>query len=101
MNQVLQQKKGLIKDVFNKVSEKYDIMNDLMSLGIHRIWKKNLIQMMNPSKEKKLIDVSCGTGDITKLYIKATKRLNIVNHSTSTSKYCLLQITKLKAKHFY
>lgn len=73
MNQVLQQKKGLIKDVFNKVSEKYDIMNDLMSLGIHRIWKKNLIQMMNPSKKKKLIDVACGTGDITKLYIEATK----------------------------
>ena len=73
MNQVLQQKKGLIKDVFNKVSKKYDIMNDLMSLGIHRIWKKNLIQMMNPSKKKKLIDVACGTGDITKLYIEATK----------------------------
>ena len=73
MNQVLQQKKGLVKDVFNKVSEKYDIMNDLMSLGIHRIWKKNLIQMMNPSKKKKLIDVACGTGDITKLYIEATK----------------------------
>ena len=73
MNQVLQQKKGLIKDVFNKVSKKYDIMNDLMSLGIHRIWKKNLIQMMNPSKEKKLIDVACGTGDISKLYIEATK----------------------------
>ena len=73
MNQVLQQKKGLVKDVFNRVSEKYDIMNDLMSLGIHRIWKKNLIQMMNPSKEKKLIDVACGTGDISKLYIEATK----------------------------
>ena len=73
MYQVLQQKKGLVKDVFNKVSEKYDIMNDLMSLGIHRIWKKNLIQMMNPSKKKKLIDVACGTGDITKLYIEATK----------------------------
>ena len=73
MNQVLQQKKGLVKDVFNKVSEKYDIMNDLMSLGIHRIWKKNLIQMMNPSEKKKLIDVACGTGDITKLYIEATK----------------------------
>ena len=53
MNQVLQQKKGLVKDVFNKVSEKYDIMNDLMSFGIHRIWKKNLIQMMNPSEKKK------------------------------------------------
>ena len=73
MNQVLQQKKGFVKDVFNKVSVKYDIMNDLMSLGIHRFWKRNLIQMMNPSGRKKLIDVACGTGDITRLYIEATK----------------------------
>jgi len=72
MSQVIQQKKGLVKGVFNKVFKKYDIMNDLMSLGVHRIWKKNLIQMMNPSNEKKLIDVACGTGDIAKLYLKAT-----------------------------
>ena len=74
MNQVLQQKKGLVKDVFNKVFKKYDLMNDLMSLGIHRIWKKNLIQMMNPSNKKKLIDVACGTGDITRLFIEATNK---------------------------
>ena len=74
MNQILQQKKGLVKDVFNKVFKKYDLMNDLMSLGIHRIWKKNLIQMMNPSNKKKLIDVACGTGDIAKLFIEATNK---------------------------
>ena len=72
MDQVLQQKKGLVKGVFNKVFKKYDLMNDLMSLGIHRIWKKNLIQMMNPSDKKTLIDVACGTGDISKLFLEAT-----------------------------
>ena len=72
MDQVLQQKKGLVKGVFNKVFKKYDIMNDLISLGIHRIWKKNLIQMINPSNKKKLIDVACGTGDVAKLYLEAT-----------------------------
>ena len=72
MDQVLQQKKGLVKGVFNKVFKKYDLMNDLMSLGIHRIWKKNLIQTMNPSNKKKLIDVACGTGDVVKLYLEAT-----------------------------
>ena len=72
MDQVLQQKKGLVKGVFNKVFKKYDLMNDLMSLGIHRIWKKNLIQMMNPSNKKNLIDVACGTGDVAKLYLEAT-----------------------------
>ena len=74
MDQILQQKKGLVKDVFNKVFKKYDLMNDLMSLGIHRIWKKNLIQMMNPSQDKTLIDVACGTGDIAKLYLESTDR---------------------------
>ena len=72
MDQILQQKKGLVKDVFNKVFKKYDLMNDLMSLGIHRIWKKNLIQMMNPSQDKTLIDVACGTGDVAKLFLEST-----------------------------
>ncbi len=74
MNQLLQQKKGLVNEVFNKVFKKYDLMNDLMSLGIHRIWKQDFIKMMNPSNKKKLIDVACGTGDIAKLYLEATNK---------------------------
>ena len=69
MQQNLQNKDGLVKNVFNKVYDKYDLMNDFMSLGIHRIWKKDLIQLLNPSKGKKLIDVACGTGDLGKLYL--------------------------------
>ena len=72
MRQELQQKKGLVKEVFNKVFDKYDLMNDFMSLGVHRRWKKDFIQMLNPTNEKKLIDVGCGTGDIADLYIKST-----------------------------
>ena len=72
MHQELQQKKGLVKEVFNRVFDKYDLMNDFMSLGIHRRWKKDFIQMLNPTREKKLIDVGCGTGDIADLYIKST-----------------------------
>ena len=52
MQQYLQNKKGLVKNVFDQVFDKYDLMNDFMSFGIHRIWKKNLINMMNPSKSK-------------------------------------------------
>tara|TARA_B100001123_G_C15229023_1_gene994361 strand:+ start:43 stop:747 length:705 start_codon:yes stop_codon:yes gene_type:complete len=69
MQQYLQNREGIVKNVFNKVYDKYDLMNDIMSLGIHRIWKKNLIQLLNPSNGKKLIDVACGTGDIAKLYL--------------------------------
>ena len=68
MQQYLQNKERLVHNVFNKVYDKYDLMNDFMSLGIHRIWKKDLIQLMNPTKGKKLIDVACGTGDLGKIY---------------------------------
>ena len=72
MRQELQKKKKLVKEVFNKVFDKYDLMNDFMSLGVHRRWKKDFIQMLNPTSDKKLIDVGCGTGDIANLYIKLT-----------------------------
>ena len=72
MHQNLQQNKGLVESVFNTVFDKYDLMNDLMSFGTHRIWKKELIYMMNPSDKKKLIDVGSGTGDIAQLYSMST-----------------------------
>ena len=72
MQQILQNKKGLVQGVFDQVFDKYDLMNDFMSLGIHRLWKKNLVNMMNPSRGKNLIDVACGTGDIGKLYLDKT-----------------------------
>ena len=57
MQQYLQNKKGLVQSVFDSVYDKYDLMNDFMSLGIHRVWKKNLIHQMNPSSKSNLIDV--------------------------------------------
>ena len=76
MQQYLQNKKGLVKGVFDQVYSKYDLMNDFMSLGIHRFWKKSLINMMNPSLNKKLIDVGCGTGDIGKIFLDCTNKNN-------------------------
>ena len=69
MQQYLQNKKGLVQNVFNKVYDQYDLMNDIISLGVHRKWKKNLINMMNPSINQNLIDVACGTGDIAKIFL--------------------------------
>ena len=74
MQQYLQNKKGLVQNVFDQVYNNYDLMNDLMSFGIHRLWKKNLIHMMNPSSNQKLIDVACGTGDIVKIYLDHTNK---------------------------
>ena len=59
----------LVTKVFQDVFAKYDLMNDLMSLGIHRLWKRNFIQWLNPQKNTKLLDVASGTGDIAKLYL--------------------------------
>ena len=70
MQQYLQNKKGLVQNVFNQVYDQYDLMNDLMSFGIHRVWKKNLINMMNSTRNQKLIDVACGTGDIARLFLR-------------------------------
>ena len=58
-----------ISKVFQDVFDKYDLMNDLMSLGIHRLWKKKFIYWLNPQKNTKLLDVASGTGDIAKLYL--------------------------------
>ena len=72
MQQKLQNTKNLVSDVFNKVYDKYDLMNNLMSLGIHKSWKKQLLYSMKPKQNKKLIDVACGTGDIAKIFSDAT-----------------------------
>ena len=74
MQQNLQNKKGLVKNVFNQVFNKYDLMNDFMSMGVHRYWKKSLINMMNPRDKRKLIDVACGTGDVGKLFLDSTNK---------------------------
>ncbi len=73
MQQKLQNTKNLVSDVFNKVYDKYDLMNNIMSLGVHKSWKKQLIYSMRPRVNKKLIDVACGTGDIAKLFTEATE----------------------------
>ena len=73
MKSTIQDKYKLVNSVFSDVHKKYDLMNDIMSLGIHRTWKEKLIDWMNPQPETKLIDVASGTGDIAKLFLDETK----------------------------
>ena len=76
MKSTIQDKSKLVNSVFSKVYKKYDLMNDIMSMGIHRIWKKKFIDWMNPQQNESLIDVASGTGDIAKLFSKRTNHLN-------------------------
>jgi len=69
-------KSKLVNSVFSKVYKKYDLMNDIMSFGIHRIWKDKFIDWMNPCSGSKLIDVASGTGDIAKLFSKHSNNLS-------------------------
>ena len=78
MEQYLQNKKGLVQNVFDQVYDQYDLMNDVMSLGVHRLWKKSMINMMNPSSNQKLIDVACGTGDIAKFFLNSVNESSVI-----------------------
>ena len=69
-------KSGLVKEVFNNVSSKYDVMNDLMSVGIHRVWKDTLINWLAPKENQNLLDVAGGTGDIAIRFLNQAKSGN-------------------------
>jgi len=58
------QKVDKVLGVFHSVADKYDMMNDAMSLGVHRLWKDHLVSTLNPHRAMKLLDVAGGTGDI-------------------------------------
>ncbi len=73
MKNIILDKSKLVNSVFTEVHKKYDLMNDLMSLGVHRIWKRKFLDWMNPQLNNSLIDVASGTGDIAKLYSKKIK----------------------------
>lgn len=70
-----QERQGLVNDVFAKVAERYDLVNDLMSGGLHRLWKRDFINWLAPPKADRpfrLLDVAGGTGDIALRYAQAT-----------------------------
>jgi demethylmenaquinone methyltransferase/2-methoxy-6-polyprenyl-1,4-benzoquinol methylase len=58
------EKEGLVREVFSSVAARYDLMNDLMSGGVHRIWKDAMVEWLNPQPGWKTVDVAGGTGDI-------------------------------------
>ncbi|HVY00024.1 MAG TPA: bifunctional demethylmenaquinone methyltransferase/2-methoxy-6-polyprenyl-1,4-benzoquinol methylase UbiE [Pseudorhodoplanes sp.] len=70
----LEEKQALVDDVFHKVARRYDLMNDLMSGGLHRAWKSDLVTAVNPPRGERpfrLLDVAGGTGDIAIRVIEA------------------------------
>lgn len=68
------EKEGLVREVFSSVASKYDLMNDLMSGGIHRLWKDAFVEWLNPRPGWRSLDVAGGTGDIAFRIVDAARK---------------------------
>ena len=68
-------KQSMVADVFHRVASTYDLMNDVMSVGIHRLWKHRLLSLTHPTAHTQLLDVAGGTGDIAFRFIENVRAL--------------------------
>ena len=88
-----------IQELFNTISSKYDILNDIFSFGLHRIWKRKLLSFLNPIFGEKWIDLCCGTGDMSMIlsdYMKSS-----INITALDCSYQSLLIAKERSKIKY
>ena len=99
--QIISNKKKYVNKVFNTVNNRYDIMNDLMSFGLHRVWKDLMVEWLNPKSGKNYIDVAGGTGDVAyRIYqkTKSMKNLMICDPNERMIKECFLKFNKKNTK---
>ena len=88
-----------IEEMFNSISSKYDFLNDIFSFGLHRLWKKQLLDILNPISGEKWIDICCGTGDMTILLAKYMKSSKNITGIDSASQALLVARERSKQKY--
>jgi ubiquinone/menaquinone biosynthesis methyltransferases len=69
------EKAGLVRGVFDRVARRYDLMNDLMSAGVHRLWKDAVAARLNPQPGEVILDVAGGTGDMARRFARMARRV--------------------------
>jgi len=73
------ERERLVRDVFRRVARRYDLMNDLMSFGIHRLWKRSLAWVVNPGAGQLIVDLAGGTGDVAQRLAAVDRQVLVVD----------------------
>ena len=76
-----QEREQRIRRVFESIAHRYDLMNDLMSFGIHRWWKRTLVRLAAPSAGQRIVDLAGGTGDVAALMAASDRQVTVIDPS--------------------
>ena len=88
-----------IEEMFNSISSRYDFLNDIFSFGLHRFWKRKLLEVLNPTFGEKWIDLCCGTGDMAILLARYMKSSKNITGLDSASQALLVARERSKKKY--
>ena len=88
-----------VEEMFNSISSKYDLLNDVFSFGLHRLWKKKLLDILNPTFGEKWIDLCCGTGDMSILLARKMKSSENIIGLDSASQALLVARERSKGNY--
>ncbi len=88
-----------IEEMFNSISSKYDCLNDIFSFGLHRFWKRKLLDILNPTFGEKWVDLCCGTGDLSILLARYMKSSKNITGLDSASKALLIARERSKRNY--
>ena len=88
-----------IEEMFNSISSRYDFLNDIFSFGLHRFWKRKLLEVLSPTFGEKWIDLCCGTGDMSILLARYMKSAKNITGLDSASQALLVARERSKKKY--
>src|SRR5437016_8154454 len=91
-----EQRSEKVNDLFSKIAPRYDLINDLQSLGLHRLWKQKLIQLANVKTGERALDLCCGTGDIS--FLLAERGADVVGLDFSEAMLGVAEVRSQKSE---